>query len=61
VLTMDGASYHKKDDTLEFLKKHNVPVLISSPYSFDSSACELWFAYFKSQDLNPENLPTGKR
>lgn len=58
---MDGAPYHKSEDTLEYLKKKNVPVFISAPYSYDAAICELWFSYFKSQDLNPENLKSGKR
>jgi transposase len=58
---MDGAGYHKSDDTLEFLRRNNVAVFISAPYSYDAAACEMWFSYLKSKDLNPDHLSTGKK
>ena len=36
-------------------------VCISAPYSFSGAAIELAFGYFKSVDLNPLRLKTGKK
>ena len=36
-------------------------VIITAPYSFDSSPIELLFAYFKRGEINPENLSTAKK
>ena len=58
---MDGAPYHRSDEMLDYFRKQNAPVIISGPYSYDSAVAELWFAYFKNKNLNPEQLPMGKR
>ena len=61
LLQLDGAAYHKQSETLEFLKQQNVQTLISAPYSYDTAPCELFFAYLKNQNLNPDYNTTKKR
>jgi hypothetical protein len=57
---MDGAAYHKSDETTEFLRRNKVKVFVSAPYSYDAAFCEMWFSYFKSKNLNPEKLQMSK-
>jgi transposase len=61
ILLMDNASYHNSDETLEYLRRNNVAVFLSAPYSYDAAVAEMWFSYFKSKDLNAERYSTGKR
>jgi hypothetical protein len=30
------------------------------PYSYDAAPCELFFAAFKKEDINPNMVPLGK-
>jgi len=61
VLLMDGASYNRAPETIQHMQLLRMPVIFSGPYGYDSSPCELFHANFKSVDLNPEQLPTGKK
>ena len=58
---MDGAKYHTSADTRKILKQIGVNFIISAPYSYDASAVELFFAYYKQVQTNPDNEKTGKR
>ena len=60
VLLLDNAPYHASSETLDVLKSLKVPTMFLAPYSFDVAPCELYFALFKSKDINPEGLATGK-
>ena len=35
--------------------------IIIAPYGWDAAVCELMFAALKTVNLNPDNLPTGKK
>ena len=61
VLLIDNASYHRSAKTLEALEKLELPIMYTGPYSFSIAACELFFANLKRGDLNPTELPLGKR
>jgi hypothetical protein len=61
VLQLDGASYHKGTQLQDHLRRLGVQVIFTGPHSYDASPCELFFAALKSGDLNPNDLPTGKR
>ena len=58
---MDGAPYHQSVAMLEFYEEHQVPIMFTGPHSYDASPIELFFAAFKSRDINPEQLATGKK
>ena len=60
VVLLDNAPYHASKETLAVLKRLKVPTMFLAPYSFDVAPCELYFARFKSKDINPEGLATGK-
>ena len=61
VLLWDNAPYHTSSSTLKVLKDLKIPILFTGPYSYDASPCELWFAHFKRQDVNPRRVKLGKR
>ena len=60
VVLLDNAPYHTSKETLAVLKRLKVPTMFLAPYSFDVAPCELYFALFKSKDINPEGLAMGK-
>ena len=57
VILMDGAPYHTSNATLDLLKQLDVPVMFLGPHSYDASPIELFFAWFKSADINPRKIP----
>lgn len=61
VILFDNAPYHTSDNTLKLMQGLEMPILFTGPYSYDASPIELLFAAFKSSDLNPRHLLTGKR
>ena len=61
VILLDNAPYHKSDSTMNLMQGLKIPVLFTGPHSYDAAPIELLFAAFKSCDVNPRNLPTGKR
>ena len=58
---LDGARYHTSDETREHLKKLNVKVIYSAPYSYTAASIESLFSAIKLGELNPNGLPTGKK
>ena len=61
VILMDNAPYHKDKATLKLLCELKVPICYTGTHSYDASPVELLFAAFKSKDINPRHLKTGKR
>ena len=60
IIQWDGASYHRAKGTYEMLKRLRVPIMMLGPYSYDAAPAELFFAAFKSADINPNKVPLGK-
>ena len=48
VLLLDNAKYHTSEETRAGLKKLQVPVIYSGPYSYSSAPIELLFAGLKT-------------
>jgi transposase len=61
IILLDGAPYHTSAAMMEFYQKHCIPVMFTGPHSYDASPIELFFAAFKSKDINPSKLPMGKQ
>ena len=57
---MDGAAYHTADSTKDLIKKLRLPVSILGPYGYQAAPAELYFASFKSNDMNPAHIATTK-
>ena len=61
LILLDGAQYHLNDSIIEHLNMLQMDVIFTGPRSYDACPCEMVFAHLKSLDLNPMNLPTGKK
>ena len=61
VMLLDGAAYHTCSEVRVHLHQLKVPVMYTAPYSYAACPVELFFAYLKNEDLNPQLLPTGKK
>ena len=61
VILLDNAPYHKDKATMRLLGGLQVPICFTGTHSYDACPAELLFAAFKSKDVNPRHLPTGKR
>ena len=60
VILWDGAAYHRAKGTMEMLERLNVPIMMTGPYGYDASPCELFYAAFKQDDVNPGKIALGK-
>ena len=60
IILMEGAPYHVSNTMKQFYKKNLMPVMFTGPHSYDASPIELFFAAFKSKDINPGLLATGR-
>ena len=61
IVLLDNASYHSCAATLKVFEEQQIPILFTGPHSYDAAPCELFFAAFKSADVNPRHVKTGKR
>jgi len=61
VWCLDNAPYHKSAAALKVLEDLSVPVIFTGPHSYDAVPVELLYAAFKSRDINPRHVPTGKK
>jgi len=61
VIYWDGAGYHDCAEVFRCILHLDIPIAMSGPYSYDTAPCELLFAEFKSVNINPRELPTGKK
>ena len=51
VILLDRATYHTSDETRSHLKKLNVQVIISGPYSYSTAPIEMLFEGIKDRKL----------
>ena len=61
VIFVDGAKYHQSKDFLQIAAELRLPYMLLGPHSYDAAPCELFFAHFKRDDINPGHVPTGKK
>ena len=61
VILLDGAKYHTGVDLRDYMRKLELSVIWSAPYSYDTAPIELVFAHLKFGELNEEEFPTGKK
>ena len=60
VIFVDGAKYHQSKDFLQIAAELRLPYMLLGPHSYDAAPCELFFAHFKRDDINPRHVPTAK-
>ena len=61
VILLDGAKYHSGLELRDYMRKLELSVIWSAPYSYDTAPIELVFAHLKFGELNEEEFPTGKK
>ena len=61
IIMMDNAPYHTSAAMMEFYEEQQLPIIFTGPHSYSASPIELFFAHFKRADINPDQLPMGKR
>ena len=61
MLLLDGARYHTGSRVREYLRKLELDVIWSGPYSYSTAPIEMVFGSLKFGELNPDKKPTGKR
>ena len=61
MLLLDGARYHTGSRVREYLRKLELDVIWSGPYSYSTAPIEMVFGSLKFGELNPDRKPTGKR
>ena len=60
-LLLDGARYHTGSKVREYMRKLELEVIWSGPYSYSSAPIEHVFAILKLGEINPEKKSVGKR
>ena len=61
MLLLDGAKYHTGSRVREYLRKLELTVIWSGPYSYSTAPIEIVFSVLKFGELNPDKKPTGKK
>ena len=61
VILLDNAAYHTGEEIRSYLRKMQLPVMYTAPYSYTSSPIELLFAHLKLGEINPAREPAGKK
>ena len=61
VILMDNAAYHVSEQAREYLRKMQVPVMFSGPYSYSAAPIETLFSLLKLGEINKEHKSTGKK
>ena len=61
MLVFDNASYHTNSNVQDYMVRNNINYLYTGPRSYDFNAIEAVWALLKMKDMNPENVPIGKR
>ena len=56
MILLDGARYHTGSDIRSYMRKLELDVIFSAPYSYSTAPIELLFGSLKSGDLNSSNL-----
>ena len=60
VWQLDCAKWHLTEEVKQLFGKHQVPVVVSAPYSYDWAVVELFFAMWKRGELNMQRLAVTK-
>lgn len=61
VLLIDGAPYHRSEETHNFLCNLGVRTVMGGPYGYQAAPIESFFALLKNSNLNPELVSTYKK
>ena len=60
-ILLDGARYHTGTKLRKYMRKMQLDIMWSAPYSYSTAPIELLFGALKFGELNPGNQSTGKK
>ena len=61
IILMDNAPYHTGEEIRDYMRKMQIPIMYTAPYSYSASPIETLFAHLKFGELNKRDEPTGKK
>ena len=61
IILLDNAPYHVGTEARSYLRKMQIPIMYTAPYSYSASPIEMLFSILKLGELNEDREPTGKR
>ena len=61
VMLLDGARYHTGSQVREYMRKLELQVIWSAPYSYSTAPIEMVFGALKLGELNQDHVSTGKK
>ena len=61
IILLDNAPYHSGEEIREYLRKMQVPVMYSAPYSYSAAPIETLFSLLKLNEINLASESTGKK
>ena len=61
VIQLDGARYYTGSKVREYMRKLELQVIYSAPYSYSTAPIEMVFGALKCGELNTEEQKTGKK
>ena len=61
IILLDGAKYHTGSKVREYMRKLELEVIWSGPYSYSTAPVETLFATLKLGELNSDRRGTGKK
>lgn len=61
IILVDNAPYHTGDDISNYLRKMQVPIMYSGPYSYSAAPIESLFSLLKWGELNKARQSAGKK
>ena len=61
IILLDNAPYHVGTEARSYLRKMQIPIMFTAPYSYSASPIESLFSILKLGELNEDREPTGKR
>ena len=61
VILLDNAAYHVGEEMRGYLRKMQVPIMFSGPYSYSAAPIETLFSHLKLGELNKDHGSTGKK
>ena len=61
VILMDNAAYHTGEEIRSYIRKMQIPIMYSAPYSYSAAPIETLFAHLKLGEINVDREPTGKK
>ena len=52
VILMDNAAYHTGEEIRSYIRKMQIPIMYSAPYSYSAAPIETLFAHLKLGEIN---------